>query len=153
VAKKVGQVMSTEPTTVTRSTAVRHAAELMSREDVGSLPVVEETGELVGIVTDRDIVVRVVAAGHDIDAVQVGEILTSQPVSVSPDDPLDDAMELMAGYRVRRLPVVIDMQLVGVLAQADIAQEAKDKQAGQVLEAISQDSTDRAESVGVRGRG
>ena len=153
MAKKVGQVMSTEPTTVKRSTAVRQAAELMSREDVGSLPVVEETGELVGIVTDRDIVVRVVAAGHDVDAVQVGEILTSQPVSVSPDDPLDDAMELMAGYRVRRLPVVIDMQLVGVLAQADVAQEAKDKQAGQVLEAISQDSTDKAESVGVRGRG
>ena len=73
------------------------------------------------------------------------------PVEDTPDDPLDDAMELMAGYRVRRLPVVIDMQLVGVLAQADVAQEAKDKQAGQVLEAISQDSTDKAESVGVRG--
>jgi len=153
VGKKVSEAMSAEPTTVKRSTAVRHAAELMSREDVGSLPVVEETGELVGIVTDRDIVVRVVAAGNDIDAVEVGEILTAQPVSVSPDDPLDDAMERMAYYRVRRLPVVIDMQLVGVLAQADVAQEAKDKQAGQVLEAISQDSSDQAESVGARARG
>ena len=150
MSKKVGQVMSTEPTTVKRSTAVRVAAELMSQEDVGSLPVIGDTGELVGIVTDRDIVVRAVAAGQDVDAVQVGEILTAHPVSVSPDDPLDEAMELMAGYRVRRLPVVIDTQLVGVLAQADVAQEAKDKQAGQVLEAISQDSDDK---VGGRARG
>jgi CBS domain-containing protein len=153
MAKKVGEVMSTEPTTVKKWTAVRFAAELMNRDDVGSLPVVEETGELVGIVTDRDIVVRVVAAGHDVDGVQVGEILTAHPVAVSPDDPLDEAMELMASYQVRRLPVVIDMQLVGVLAQADIAQEAKVKQAGQVLEAISQDSEeDKAESLGARAR-
>jgi len=111
----------------------------MERDNVGSLPVVEETGALVGIVTDRDIVVRVVAAGQDVDRVNVGEILTEHPAVVYPDDPLEQAMELMAKHQVRRLPVVYDNQLVGMLAQADVAQEVKDKQAGRVLEAISQD--------------
>jgi CBS domain-containing protein len=110
----------------------------MEREDVGSLPVVENGGDLVGIVTDRDIVVRVVASGRNLDEVSVGEILTEHPVLVFPDDSLEQAMELMAKHQVRRLPVVYDNQLVGMLAQADIAQEAKDKHAGHVLEAISQ---------------
>ena len=78
------------------------------------------------------------------DATQVEEILTSPTVQVIPDDPLDMALELMAKYQVRRLPVVYDTQLVGVLAQADIAHEAKDKKAGQVLEAISQPTSDHA---------
>jgi CBS domain-containing protein len=110
----------------------------MEREDVGSLPVVEDGGVLMGIVTDRDIVVRVVAAGRNVDEVSVGEILTEHPVLVFPDESLDHAMELMAKHQIRRLPVVYDTQLVGMLTQADIAQEAKDKQAGHVLEAISQ---------------
>jgi CBS domain-containing protein len=114
----------------------------MEREDVGSLPVVEENGNLVGIVTDRDIALRVVAAARDPKKTQVGEILTEHPVVVLPDDPLADALELMASHQVRRLPVVDDKQLVGMLAQADVAQEAKDKKAGQVLEAISQPASD-----------
>jgi len=139
MGKKVHDVMTTQPVSVRPATLVRSAAELMARDNVGSLPVVEETGALVGIVTDRDIVVRVVAAGHDVDKINVGEILTAHPTMVFPDDPLDQAMELMAEHQVRRLPVVYDGQLVGMLAQADVAQEAKDKQAGRVLEAISQD--------------
>jgi signal-transduction protein with cAMP-binding, CBS, and nucleotidyltransferase domain len=73
----------------------------------------------------------------------VGEILSEHPTVVFPDDPLEHAMELMAKQQVRRLPVVYDTQLVGMLAQADVAHEAKDKQAGHVLEAISQEPTDR----------
>jgi CBS domain-containing protein len=138
MAKTVGQVMTSEPRSVDRSTTIRTAAELMARDDVGSLPVVDEQGDLVGIVTDRDIVVRVVAAGRDVDQVKVGDIHTEHPVLVFPDDPLSDAMDLMAEHQIRRLPVVMEKRLVGMLAQADVAQEAKDKQAGQVLEAISQ---------------
>jgi len=139
MSKKVHEVMTTEPHCVRRAATVRSAAELMETEDVGSLPVIDEGGDLVGIVTDRDIVVRVVAAGHDVDQARVGDILTEHPILVFPDDPLDEAMELMAKHQVRRLPVVYDTQLVGMLAQADVAQEAKDKQAGQLLEAISQE--------------
>ena len=139
MGKKVHEVMTTQPVSVRPATIVRSAAELMERDNVGSLPVVEETGALVGIVTDRDIVVRVVAANQDVDRVNVGEILTEHPAVVYPDDPLEQAIELMAKHQVRRLPVVYDNQLVGMLAQADVAQEVKDKQAGRVLEAISQD--------------
>jgi CBS domain-containing protein len=143
MAKTVRDVMTPQPQTVQRLTAVRFAAGLMEREDVGSLPVVEEDGELVGIVTDRDIALRVVGAGRDPETTQVGEILTEHPVLVFPDESLDDALELMAKHQVRRLPVVADRQLVGVLAQADVVQEAKDKQAGQLLEQISQPATDQ----------
>jgi CBS domain-containing protein len=139
MAKKVHEVMTSNPQSVSPATTVRSAAEVMEREDVGSLPVVEDNGTLVGIVTDRDIVVRVVAAGNDADHVRVSEVLTEHLVPVRPDDELEYAMDLMAKNQVRRLPVVYDSQLVGMLAQADVAQVAKDKQAGQVLEAISQD--------------
>ena len=139
MSKLVRDVMTSQPVTVRRSESVKSAAELMQQQDVGSLPVVDEGGSLVGMVTDRDIVIRAVAAGLDAEATQVEEILTSPTVQVRPDDSLDMALELMAKYRVRRLPVAYnDVQVVGVLSQADIAHEAKDKKAGQVLEAISQ---------------
>jgi CBS domain-containing protein len=139
MSKMVRDVMTSQPVTVQRSASVKLAAELMEQEDIGSLPVVDEGGSLVGMVTDRDIAIRAVAAGRDAEATPVKEILTSPTVQVMPDDSLDLALQLMAKYQLRRLPVVYnDVQLVGVLAQADIAHEAKDKKAGQVLEAISQ---------------
>jgi CBS domain-containing protein len=140
MAKKVHEVMTSNPESVRPATTVRSAAEVMERENVGSLPVVEDNGMLMGIVTDRDIVVRVVAAGRDVNQVRVSEVLAEHLVPVSPDDELEYAMELMAKNQVRRLPVVYDSQLVGMLAQADVAQEAKDKKAGQVLEAISEEA-------------
>jgi CBS domain-containing protein len=138
MAKTVAQAMTPNPQAVQRWTAVRFAAELMQREDVGSLPVIEENGVLAGVVTDRDIVVRLVAVGKDAERAQVEEILTEDPVTVTPEESLDTALELMAKHQVRRLPVVVDRQLIGMLAQADVAQEAKTKKAGQVLESISE---------------
>lgn len=138
MSKTVRDAMTSQPVTIQRSASVKSAAELMAQEDIGSLPVVDEGGSLVGMVTDRDIAIRAVAAGRETSTTQVKEILTSPTVQVIPDDSLDMALGLMAKYQVRRLPVVYDTQLVGVLAQADIAHEAKDKKAGQVLEAISQ---------------
>jgi len=111
----------------------------MQREDVGSLPVVEENDVLAGIVTDRDIVIRLVAAGKDPNRIQVEEILTEDPLTIAPGESLDTALELMAKHQVRRLPVVVDKQLIGMLAQADVAHETKPKQAGRVLESISTD--------------
>jgi CBS domain-containing protein len=139
MATTVAQAMTPNPQAVQRWTAVRFAAELMQREDVGLLPVIEENGVLAGIVTDRDIVVRLVAVGKDAERAQVEEILTEDPVTVTPEESLDTALELMAKHQVRRLPVVVDRQLIGMLAQADVAQEAKAKKAGQVLESISEE--------------
>ncbi|MDP9255639.1 MAG: CBS domain-containing protein [Actinomycetota bacterium] len=109
----------------------------MKQEDVGSLPVVE--GErLIGILTDRDIVLRAVAERVDPQSIIVGDVASRELVTVEPGQDLDEALALMARHRVRRLPVVEDGRLVGMLAQADVAVEAKDKDAGGMLEEISQ---------------
>jgi len=135
--KKVQDAMTSDPVTIGRSDSVAAAARLMESADVGSVPVVEQ-GTPVGIVTDRDIAIRVVAQGKDPQQTQVGEIATDQPYYVHPDQDLDEALELMAYRKVRRLPVVDDGQLVGMLAQADVVHEAKEKKAAQVIEEISQ---------------
>jgi CBS domain-containing protein len=143
MTKSVREVMTPKVQSVSREQPVIEAARLMRSEDVGSLPVVEG-GRLVGTLTDRDIVLRAVAEGADTSTVRVGDIASHEPVTVSPEQELDEALSLMAKHRVRRLPVVDNGKLVGILAQADVALEAKEKDAGAMLEEISQaTSTDR----------
>jgi len=113
------------------------AAQMMKEEDVGSLPVVEDD-RLIGILTDRDIIVRAVAERVDPQSISVGDVASRELVMVEPDQDLDEALSLMARHRVRRLPVVADGRLVGILAQADVAIEAEGKNAGEMLEEISQ---------------
>jgi CBS domain-containing protein len=137
MGKSVQDAMTANPVTISRSNSVVEAARIMESADVGSVPVVDG-GTPVGIVTDRDIAIRVVAQGKDPGQTQVGDIATDQPYYVHPDQDLDEALELMAYRKVRRLPVVDDGQLVGMLAQADIVHEAKDKKAAQVIEEISE---------------
>jgi CBS domain-containing protein len=139
VGTKILEVMTERPRAVTGQTPVREAARLMEEEDVGSLPVVEEGTRLVGIITDRDVAVRVVGRGLDPTATVVGEVASTDVVALGPDDDLDDALTLMARAQVRRLPVVVrDNELVGMIAQADIARAGKEKTTGEVVEAISQ---------------
>jgi CBS domain-containing protein len=136
VGKSVKDAMTSEVTTAAPSLSLTEAAMLMKQEDVGSVPIVD--GErLVGMLTDRDIVVRGIADGSDPHAIKAGDIASRDVVSVRPDDDLDEALRLMAQHQVRRLPVVDDGHLVGVVAQADVAHEAKDKAVGQVVEEIS----------------
>lgn len=110
---------------------------MMRTGDFGSMPVVDE-GVLVGVLTDRDIVVRAVAEGRDARTTPVGDVASHDPVTVEPDQRLDDALELMALHQVRRLPVVEDGRLVGMLSQADVALEAKEKKTGEIVQEISQ---------------
>jgi len=141
---KISEVMTTRPRAVEPRTSVREAARLMESEDVGSLPVVQDGVRLVAVVTDRDIAVRVVGGGLDPDRTSVDEIATREPLTLTPDDDLDDALSLMARAQVRRVPIVLsegerEGELVGVVSQADIARgDVKDKHVGEVLEAISQ---------------
>jgi CBS domain-containing protein len=135
--------MTPSITTVSPSQSLADAAEVMKGEDVGSVPVVSEGG-LVGILTDRDIVTRVVAERRDPQSVKVDDVASRELVTVEPEQDLDDALELMARHKVRRLPVVEQGQLVGMLAQADVALEAKEKPVGETLQEISKpSSTDR----------
>ena len=135
---KIAKVMTERPRAVTPQTSIREAARLMEQEDVGSLPVVEEEARLVGIVTDRDVAVRVVGRGLDPDATVVGDVASADLVALTPEHDLDDALALMASEQVRRLPIVArENRLVGMLAQADVARTGKDKPTGEVVEAIS----------------
>jgi len=134
---KVQDVMSDRPRCVSPDTPVSEAAQLMEAEDVGALPVLDGE-ELAGMVTDRDIVIRAVAKGKDPRGMPVREVSTRDVVSVRADEDLSEALKLMASYQVRRLPVVDDAnRLIGVLAQADVALEAKEKSVGQMVEEIS----------------
>ena len=135
---KIAEVMTQRPRAVTLQTSVREAAQLMDEEDVGSLPVVEDGERLVGILTDRDVAVRVVGRGLDPNATVVGDVASMEVVALGPDYDLDEALKLMAREQVRRVPIVVrENKLVGMLAQADIARAEKEKTTGEVVEAIS----------------
>jgi CBS domain-containing protein len=135
---KVHEVMTDRPRCVTAETTVSEAAQLMKSDDVGSLPVLDGE-QLAGMITDRDIVIRAIAEGKDPRGMPVREVASRELVRVNADDDLSSALQLMATQQVRRLPVVDDDgRLVGILAQADVAREAKDKDSGQMLQDISQ---------------
>jgi CBS domain-containing protein len=137
MGKSVQDVMTPDPRTVTPSLSLTDAAQIMKAEDAGALPVVED-GRLVGIVTDRDIVVRAVAEGADPRTLTVGDIASRPVIALTPSQDLDDALAMMAQHQVRRLPVVEwDDMVVGILAQADVALNVKEKRAGETLEEIS----------------
>jgi CBS domain-containing protein len=135
----VKNVMTKNPTSCDPSATVVEAAKVMASEDVGSIPVAKDS-RLVGVVTDRDIVIRVLAEGRDPSSTTVGEIASSDLETVSPDDDLNTALRKMASSKVRRLPVVEGDELVGIVAQADVARQGDDSETGQVVEEISKQS-------------
>src|SRR5213083_3082122 len=137
MAKSVQKLMTSNPCSIDSDKSVAYAAKMMRDEDVGLAPIVEGN-RLVGAVTDRDITIRVVAEGKDPESTKVTEIASTALVTVDPQQDLDEALWLMAQHQVRRLPVVEeDGRLVGVVAQADVAEEAKPKKVGELVEEIS----------------
>jgi CBS domain-containing protein len=139
MAKTVRDAMTSNPRTTSSSQSLADAAQIMKSEDVGSVPVVDE-GRLVGVLTDRDIAIRAVAEGADARTTNVGDIASRDLVTIEPEQDLDEALTLMARNRVRRLLVVERGQLVGILAQADVAEEVKEKKTGELVEEISKQS-------------
>ena len=135
--KSIQEAMTPNPTTIKATTAAHEAARTMKSEDVGSLPIVDRD-KLIGVVTDRDLAIRIVAEGRGVDTT-VGEIASKDVVTVDPEQTIDEAARLMAEHQVRRLPVVEeDGRLVGILAQADIAQTGHDALTGETVQQISQ---------------
>lgn len=132
-------VMTKDPSTVSAQSLVTEAAQLMEREGVGSIPVCENGGRLEGILTDRDIAVRVVAGGLNPQQTRIADVMTRDPQCVKADEPIDRALEVMESRQVRRIPVIDGGgKLVGIIAQADIATRLGDDHAtGEVVEAIS----------------
>jgi CBS domain-containing protein len=138
MGKSVRDAMTENPRSIGASTSVVEAARLMREQDIGSLPITDDE-KLVGMITDRDITTRVVAEAADPTSTSVEDVYSRDLVSVEPDEDLDEALQLMARHQVRRLPVVENGRLVGIVAQADIALKDNDKTA-QLVEAISEPS-------------
>jgi CBS domain-containing protein len=136
MGQMVQDVMTRDPGAVEASAPIIEAAEVMLREDVGSVPILED-GRLAGMLTDRDIVLRVVAEGRDARTITCAEIASRQLATIDPQQPLEEALRLMGEHQVRRLPVVEeDGKLVGILAQADVAR-ADPADTGPLLKEIS----------------
>jgi CBS domain-containing protein len=134
---KVHELMTTDVTTAELGTTLEEIATIMRHEDVGAVPIMDD-GELVGIVTDRDIVVRCVAEGGDPGESMAEDILTEGLVTVAPDADVRDAEEMMSRHQIRRLPVVREGRLQGMISLGDIALKAGNRRGhGQVLENVS----------------
>ena len=134
---RVQDAMTSNPSAITPETSAREAAQLMKSEDTGVVPIVDG-GKVVGVITDRDIALRIVGEGSSPDS-GVGQIAAKQLVTVDPQQSLEEAARLMGEHQVRRLPVVEeDGRLVGILSQKDIADAGHDVLTGEVVEKISQ---------------
>ena len=141
MAKSVRDAMTENPRSIGVSASVIEAARLMREEHIGSLPITDDE-KLVGMITDRDITTRVVAEAADPNTRSVGDVYSGNLVSVEPDKDLEEAVQLMARHQVRRLPVVENGRLVGIVAQADIALNLRENEqrTGELIEAISEPS-------------
>ncbi len=135
--RRCREIMTANVQTATRAMTLREVARLMRDGDMGAMPVVEN-GKLVGIVTDRDIVVRAIAEGKNADA-PVGDVMTTEIFSVKPDDFVFEAIRLMGDKQIRRIPVTSETgELAGIIAMADIALEMEDeREIAETLEEIS----------------
>ncbi|MGQ0719135.1 MAG: CBS domain-containing protein [Pseudonocardiales bacterium] len=133
------EIMTPNPTCVRASETVHEAAKRMAELGVGALPICGEDNKLKGMITDRDIVVKVLAAGHDPRAVHAGELGQGEAVTIGADDDAEEILATMANYQVRRLPVIDGHDLVGVVSQADVARAIPDPKVGSLLEALSVD--------------
>ena len=134
------QLMTPDPACCTPDSRIQDVALLMRDNDCGEIPVVDdrETRRLVGVVTDRDVAVRAVAEGRGPTDTRASEIMSSSVVSVKPDRNLDECLELMEKNQVRRLPVVDDEGCcIGIISQADIALQAKDRKTADLVQDVS----------------
>jgi CBS domain-containing protein len=141
MAKLANQIMTPEPQCCTRETTLNDVANLMVEADCGEIPITDGSNRLVGVITDRDIVCRVVAKGKNPSAVTAGEIMTEPVVVVRENTPLEEVLSVMEEHQIRRVPVVdASGCCCGIIAQADIAMVAKENETGELVREVSKDS-------------
>jgi CBS domain-containing protein len=127
-AMKANEVMTKNPSAVSPEQIVREAAQIMKRENVGIVPVVEGEGRLVGVVTDRDIAIRCIADGKNGDCLVHDVMSAGEIVTCNPDDDLDNVMKCMGQEQVRRIPIVDERgMLLGIVSQADVVRKAHER--------------------------
>lgn len=135
---RVAETMTDNCQCVGEHDSVRDAARRMAELNAGAMPICGDDDRLKGMVTDRDIAVKVVAAGRDPEATEVAALAEGTPIWVDADADVDKAVRLMAEHHIRRLPVIEDHKLVGIISQADIARQASAQQSGSMLGSISE---------------
>jgi CBS domain-containing protein len=142
MSKLAKDVMTPEPQCCSAETLLNEVANLMVEADCGEIPVVDASSRLIGVVTDRDIVCRVVAKGKNPTAVTAEEIMTQPVVAVPADTTLDEVVAVMEENQIRRVPVVDGRGCVcGIIAQADVALVARESEVGELVREVSRDST------------
>jgi CBS domain-containing protein len=138
MATTAREIMSDDCECVGENESVADAAKKLADKGVGAMPICGEDDRLKGMVTDRDIVIDVIARGKDPSEVRVGELGDGKPVTIGADDPVEEALDTMASHKVRRLPVIDGHELVGIVSQADVARSLPEERVGDLVEAISQ---------------
>lgn len=133
------ELMTSPADCLNEADSITQAASALARADVGSMPVTGDADQLVGLLTDRDIVVRVLAEGRDVEETTVGDVMTSDMVTVSPDANNEQVLAALSDNQIRRVPVVSNGKVVGMISQADVARDLSNKDTGDVVEAISRD--------------
>ena len=140
--KKCSDVMTKDPVCATPGDGVVDVAKRMQSEDIGPIPIVADRkdNKLVGIVTDRDLAMKVVAAGRDPNKVKVADVMTGSVVTCHADDPVEKALAAMSEHQLRRIPVVDQNdRILGIIAQADVATRLNEPEAtGEMVKEISQ---------------
>jgi CBS domain-containing protein len=137
MATKARDIMTTERTCANETDTVQSAASTMQRLGVGALPICGQDNKLKGMITDRDIVIKVVADGKDSSSVTVGELQQPEAVTIGADDDADEILATMREQKVRRLPVIDGNELVGVIALADVAKALDNPTTGQLVDVLS----------------
>lgn len=137
MTKKARDIMTPDVECVGVNDTIQDAAKMLAKLNVGSMPICGDDNRLKGMLTDRDIVLKVIAEGRDVSTTTVGELAEGKPVTIGADDSIHEAIETMAEHKVRRLPVIDGHELIGIVSQADIAKHAEDDDIGRLVEVIS----------------
>jgi len=136
---KAREIMTPGAECIGENQTLEEAARRMKDLGVGALPICGEHDRLMGVLTDRDIVVKCLAVGTDPRAVKAGQLAQGKPVTIGADDSVEEAARTMAEHQVRRLPVIDGHDLVGMVSQADIARSLPEDRVGQLVELLSSD--------------
>jgi CBS domain-containing protein len=137
--KKARDIMTGDPECIGENDSVLDAAKRLAELDVGAMPICGEDDRLKGMLTDRDIVVKVLAQGKDPASVRAGELGVGdgKTVTIGADDSVEETLRTMIDHKVRRLPVIDGRRLVGIVSQADVATNVDEERVGDLVEAIS----------------
>jgi CBS domain-containing protein len=137
MGKTAREVMTGGAECIGENDSILDAAKRLAELDVGAMPICGEDDRLKGMLSDRDIVVKVLAQGKDPGSTRAGELGEGKPVTIGADDSVEEALRTMKEHKVRRLPVIDGHDLIGIISQADLAKNVDEQDVGELVEAIS----------------